>query len=335
MKYINSFIYITFIFVTPLLLCATALSAQSTAAHAGALLTGGKSLSLYERISAIEQRYSIQIHFSEFPIDTGRFAISAAPRETGAQKKLKTRHPYQNKDTTQVPNLVKPGERKTRFAYLQVADSIYRDSLLQIFSEEWEKYPPAFIRSIDIKNVYFVRNLQVYGQTRYAMPDGASNDLYYNTDYVGIRKESYLRHSLHHELYHLIEKQFFGDFYYVDATWASFNPPLFSYSTGGADAYAKQQFSKQVHPYKGFVSGYATSGLEEDKAEVFAYMMTGNQFLQLLRWSQDDIILAQKMAYMMGFTRGICREMDMEYFLKIHEIKTKQVSQPLLPNDIY
>jgi hypothetical protein len=140
---------------------------------------------------------------------------------------------------------------------------------------------------------------------------------------------------MHHEFYHLVEKNYFGNFYYNDRSWVSFNPLDFSYGSGGAAAYANPEFARRQYPYKGFITGYATSGIEEDKAELFGYLMTTQEYLKLQKWIREDQVLSNKVAYFMGFLRGMCREMDYDFFIKIHQVKMKMISIPVIANDIF
>lgn len=272
------------------------------------------------RIDSIEKKYGIRVYIDQFTIDTSRAEIDPVIVDTMR---------------TTAANLIVPSLYKYSFNYLEKRDEGKRDSLLQVFIEEWNKYPVEFVKSSKLTAVYFVKNLKVSGQSRYAMPEGVYNALYYDVNYVNARLDQYLRHSMHHEFYHLIEKNYFGDYYFLDKSWISFNPLDFSYGSGGAAAYANPEFARRQYPYKGFITGYATVGIEEDKAEVFGYLMTTQEFLKLTRWIKDDATLGRKVAYFMGLIRGMCRTMDYDFFLGIHQVKMKTISVPMIGNDIF
>jgi len=272
------------------------------------------------RLDSIEKKYGIKVYIGEFIIDTSRAEIAAIIADTIRRTG---------------PNLMVPGLRKYSFNYLERKDEGKRDSLLQVFFEEWNKYPVEFVKSSQLTAIYFVKNLKVSGQSRYAMPEGFSNALYYDVNYVNGRSDQYLRHSMHHEFYHLIEKNYFGDYYFLDKSWVSFNPLDFTYGSGGAAAYANPEFARRQYPYKGFITGYATVGIEEDKAEVFGYLMTTQEFLKLTRWIKEDATLGRKVAYFMGLIRGMCRRMDYDFFLDIHQVRMKTISVPMIGNDIF
>ncbi|HRE65364.1 MAG TPA: putative zinc-binding metallopeptidase [Cyclobacteriaceae bacterium] len=193
-----------------------------------------------------------------------------------------------------------------------------RNKLLQIFAEEWEKYPEDFIRQSNLKSIVFVSTLAVNGQNRYAMPDARFGRLYFDVAFVNRNSDRYLRHSIHHEFHHLVQYKAFNDFYYKDPSWISFNKKNFKYGSGGASAYAKPNYSRKIHPEKGFVTGYATYGVEEDMAELFGYAMTTSEFPMLLKWIKRDKILAKKFAYLLGMLSVQSKQFNSDYLLKIH-----------------
>jgi Putative zinc-binding metallo-peptidase len=209
-------------------------------------------------------------------------------------------------------------KKQYEYACLETADSLGRDRLLGYFLKEWGKYPVEWVKKTGIRSIIFVKDLKVQGQKRYAMPNAEKMALYFDVNYGKFASNQYLRHCIHHEYYHLIEYQFFKDFYYKDPNWMAFNRADFTYGEGGAAAYTNGMAARKKHPV-GFPTGYATFGLEEDKAEVFAFLMTTSEYVQLADWQKEDIILSNKIAYMKSFMKGICGEMDDAYFLEIHQ----------------
>jgi hypothetical protein len=194
----------------------------------------------------------------------------------------------------------------------------------KLFLEEWNKYPREWIKATKLKGIVFVKNLSVDKQKRMAMPDSEGRVLYYDVGYLKYG-EKYNRETIHHEFYHLIEYEFFGDFYYKDPVWAKFNPQGFSYGKGGASAYTDKSYVHKEHPSQGFVSSYSTYGLEEDKAEVYAYLFHTELYNKLKLWIKKDLYLAQKVNYLLDFIQARVSSMDSDYFAKIHKI-----SDPIL-----
>ena len=103
----------------------------------------------------------------------------------------------------------------------------------------------------------------------------------------------------------MLEEAIHGNGYYYDPTWAHFNSPNFRYGSGGASMQAGH-LSIFNHPALGFVNHYAMSGLEEDKAEIFAALMVPEERQQLANWiKQGDYVLKQKRDYMRAFIQSL------------------------------
>jgi hypothetical protein len=174
---------------------------------------------------------------------------------------------------------------------------------LQLFEKEWRKYSKNYTFNTNVKQIAFVKNLAYAGQTRAAIPDAYKEILYYDF-LVGNYDSTYQKHVVHHEYYHMIEEQFNGSQYYKDAKWASFNNPKFQYGMGGAYARGSDQYPI-THPLDGFMNLYSISGLEEDKAEVYAFLFVKEEYEKVKEWLDKDVILSKKVNYMKEFITKI------------------------------
>lgn len=174
---------------------------------------------------------------------------------------------------------------------------------LQLFCEEFSKYPPSFVRRTRLSEVVLVKNLAWQGAQRGAIPDFLKEILVLNFEGSSY-KNDYLRHIVHHEYYHLIEQELNGDAYWKDPKWAAFNETAFKYGSGGRYARGSNMFA-MTHPAKGFVNLYSASGLEEDKAEIFACLFMNEEYQRIQPWTRSDPILAAKIRYMKNFMLGI------------------------------
>src|SRR5690606_19670716 len=82
----------------------------------------------------------------------------------------------------------------------------------------------------------------------------------------------FLRRLIHHESFHFVDLADDGTVQ-RDPTWEALNPPGFVYGHGGRSM--RDPAASEPDPaLTGFVTRYAQAALEEDKAEVFAFMMT-------------------------------------------------------------
>ncbi|MEQ8765264.1 MAG: putative zinc-binding metallopeptidase [Planctomycetota bacterium] len=190
------------------------------------------------------------------------------------------------------------------------------ESYLDILEEELGKYPADFLKRTKLKVVALGRGLQFRKQPRAALPDYVKETLYYDIDYLVTSDASYVRHVIHHEYYHMIEEEWNGSAYYKDPAWAKLNESDFRYGTGGVNA-RNGDVSVFDHPRSGFVNGYAMSGLEEDKAEVWASMFLAERWKLVGPWAEEDRRLAAKIAFLEKAAKKVSRKMDDAYWKKL------------------
>lgn len=183
--------------------------------------------------------------------------------------------------------------------------------------DEWSKYPRDYIRAIRVGGVVLVNNLFVSGGPRAGMPDWGGNVMYY--DIENGRNDEYARLIIHHELDHLLTYNLFGTFTPSDPGWMALNPPGFNYGNGGAACNADPTVCPHgQHVVTGFVSGYATSAIEEDKAETYGYLMETTYYKQVQTWIASDTALAAKVANDKAFLCGLASSMCGSYFASIN-----------------
>jgi hypothetical protein len=167
------------------------------------------------------------------------------------------------------------------------------DRVADVVTRELSVHPPAFIRATGLKAVWIARQLTVGGQPRAAVVLQDRGTLVINVDAPEHR--NYLRHGIQHELYHLVELTTAGDFYFKDPKWAALNPPGTTYGSGGRhEQDSAKDPGRLDHPAPGFVSRYAQSGIEEDKAETFACLSIPEERILLDNWCKSDHSLAAK-----------------------------------------
>lgn len=162
---------------------------------------------------------------------------------------------------------------------------------LPLFAQELQKLPAELLTLSGLQTVAFVRQLQVATQPRAAVPDYNHEVLYYD---ISPKSDSYLRHVVHHEFYHMLEQQLYGSAYYQDPEWLLLNPDGFAYGKGGA-ATRDPQAAAFSHPAPGFINGYAMSGIEEDKAEIWTVIWANDSWQQVKAMFEQDAVLAAKL----------------------------------------
>jgi hypothetical protein len=153
----------------------------------------------------------------------------------------------------------------------------------KMLAEEYSKYTPSYIKSTGLKKIYLVQNLAVHGQERGGMPEPIFEDaLYFDVSSMYVQSEdgNYLRRTYHHEYKHLIDYNLFGSYQGDKAAWLTCNATATTYGNGGGSMYADASYAHEYHPEDGFITGYATSAIEEDMAETYAHFMTSPDKLQ-------------------------------------------------------
>jgi hypothetical protein len=182
---------------------------------------------------------------------------------------------------------------------LEDTDSPALKRFAGLFSQEFSKYPVSFIKRSNLKLVVFVKKLTVFSQKRSAMPDYFKEVLYMDI-YVGDYDSTYQKHIIHHEFYHMVEQEFNGNAYYKDPAWSTLNAPGFQYGTGGKNARGSSMYPL-THPEAGFINLYSASGLEEDKAELYASLFIPEEASRVDGWAKDDFILRKKVGFLKAF----------------------------------
>lgn len=151
--------------------------------------------------------------------------------------------------------------------------------------DEIARFPPGFIPAIGLRRVLACEGLSEAGQPISSLPNYERSLLLDVAAPVG-----YLRRLFHHEVFHFFD---FAEDEQLrhDPEWSALNEPDFEYGAGGRSMRAPGS-SRLSGQQPGFVSRYATSGVEEDKAELFAFMVTApSQVAELMR---DDPVLVRK-----------------------------------------
>lgn len=169
--------------------------------------------------------------------------------------------------------------------------------LAKIIAEEWQKYDTTSIKDSGLKKIYIVNNLIVDGQFRSGMPEPIFEDALYfdaSAKYVDSEGGDYIRRTLHHEFKHLIDYNQHGSYRYEDILWLSCNTKPNVYKQGGAAMQNNPDYAHAEHPEPGFVNGYSTSAIEEDRAEVYALLLTNPAKLQNM--AKNDASLQCKIA---------------------------------------
>ena len=185
--------------------------------------------------------------------------------------------------------------------------------------KEWQKYPAGFLQKVGLKQVAVVGKINNSGNNVAAMPRAEDKDVVYFSTLFGT--DSYIKRVAHHELDHLIEYNAHGSYYYADPGYASCNKPGFVYGTGGLAAYSGTGLNSYTrHPVEGLIDGYATYGIEEDKAEVYTELWANIGVLNQLS-STDSRLECKKQAYL-KFLQTFDPNISEEFLAKLPAVAT-------------
>ncbi len=137
----------------------------------------------------------------------------------------------------------------------------------RVVSEELERYPRSFFEAARLRRVLMCGDLREAGRPIPSLPN-YERTLVLDVD----APEGFTRRLVHHEVFHFAD---LAD----DATltndpeWSALNDRWFTYGDGGR-FHREPRAADIATDLPGFLSLYSRSGLEEDKAEVFSFLMT-------------------------------------------------------------
>jgi hypothetical protein len=158
-----------------------------------------------------------------------------------------------------------------------------------IVSRELTRYPRAFLEAARLRGVVFADDLHEGENPIPSLPNVAGLLL---LDVAG--SESDLVRGLHHEVFHFADLADDGSVA-PDPAWEELNTPGFAYGAGGRTlraAWAARPPEDDGFVSGGFVSSYATSGVEEDKAETFAFALARPAEVRA-RAARDAVVAAK------------------------------------------
>lgn len=186
----------------------------------------------------------------------------------------------------------------------------------KMFVEEFSLYPIEFVRRTRLQRIVLCEELSFSGQLRTALPDFENNTLYLDVA-RGANNKTYMRTVLHHEFFHLVDYADDG-VVYGDDKWSALNPDTFSYGTGGRNAQSNRDTSKLTDQYPGFLNHYSTTGVEEDKAEIFANLIVRTSHVE--RVILTDPVLDTKVKRMKKLLHDFSSDVDESFWKKASKV---------------
>ncbi|KAG8467372.1 hypothetical protein KFE25_000688 [Diacronema lutheri] len=151
---------------------------------------------------------------------------------------------------------------------------------MELIAPEFASYPLPFASKAGLDRIIFCSRLHYDGQRRGHVPSFHSRAMY--IDCMAQPKRRVVS-SFHHELWHFADYTMLGrDYEFADAEWLSLNPAGFTYGKGGAAMRSEDTTSGYIGSANSdaFLNRYSTASAAEDKAEVWAALLTDMQLVE-------------------------------------------------------
>lgn len=185
------------------------------------------------------------------------------------------------------------------------------DRYAPLFEREWRRYPKSLMARTKLFKIVIGADVKVLNQPRAAVPDFVPG-WYWLDAQVGQRIPRYGKHVLHHDFFHMIDERDTPDGR-RDAAWELLNPPEVKYGKGGWFM-QKGNVGALREDLPGFLTEYATSAVEEDKAEVYGHLLGSPAFVR--RRAAADPVLAAKIARVKELVKAFEPAMDDAWWAK-------------------
>jgi len=186
-----------------------------------------------------------------------------------------------------------------------------------LFVREFTLLPASMIEKARLKRVVLCEQLSFAGQRRSAVPDFERDALYPEVS-RGSRHSRYLAAVIHHEFFHMVDYRDDGQLYRDDA-WSALNPSGFKYGNGGKNWQGDSKTTVFTDKYPGFLTHYMTTGVEEDKAELFAHLIVNSEYVK--DRAKTDAVLRAKVARMKALLKSFCPDMNDEFWKKVEKVE--------------
>ena len=215
---------------------------------------------------------------------------------------------------------------KVRLEYSYFTDKKLTEfkAFMRMCREQLEIYPVQITERLNVKNLYMLdtfnfRGAGVAGQGMSWLPQASFAYGLRTFDPAVVKSMDFLRRTIHHEVLHLMDRQFSKEGGPIYGThWDSLNQEGFRYkigSPGAASSPSQLRFYKDNTKWQGFAEPYGMNIATDDRATLYARLMTahvadegrGDQpFLDKLK---TDPILKAKADRLIDFFRLLKRDL--------------------------
>ena len=176
---------------------------------------------------------------------------------------------------------------------------------LPLLTLELSLYPSTFLSKLKMRQIIVCHSINFHyndiEQYRPGLAD-TSSEIMGMVYSAKERDIDTIRSVIHHELFHYFEYLTYGCFQQNDYEWNLFNPKDFVYGNNTAN------YNNYHSDY--FVTQFSKNSIEEDRAEMFAWMVTKGDILQNLQKREGvfgkALIIRKRLEYFdpIGFRTG-------------------------------
>lgn len=195
-------------------------------------------------------------------------------------------------------------------------DSILLSNHLRLLARELELYPKDFFQRIDLKYLCLTAAAKYSEQLRAAIPDPIRKALILETSERLKSDTTYQKHVFHHDLFHYVEMMTLRQ-EDIFKKWNKLNPKGFHYRGSGAMQFNPRYVGvdwSYVHPQEGFITNYAMTAAEEDRAELAAFLLIPEKLRILNPLVREDKTLRKKVRQIEAFFVGL--GLNLESYLR-------------------
>ena len=182
-----------------------------------------------------------------------------------------------------------------------------------LLAQEFGLYPPELVKRVRLRRIVLCSQLAYDGQLRAAIPDFQHHTLFLDVA-RGAATPLYQRRVIHHEFFHIVDLRDDGKLY-EDVTWSALNPEGFTYGRGGINAQGDARMSLWTEEYPGFLTLYGRTGVEEDKAELFSFLLMHPA--DVAARSADDECLRVKVERLRALLTGFEKRLDANFWKRV------------------
>jgi len=198
-----------------------------------------------------------------------------------------------------------PIKTSTNLLWATEADPYHLNAYVPLLASEILLYPPEFVRRSGLKRIILCGELDSKEGRRGGYADAEHGDIYLDVE-RGSYSKPYKRLGIHHEFFHFFDYRDDGRVF-QDERWERLNSDSFRYAGGGVTM-QDDPTAGLTRDIPGFLTRYAMSGVEEDKAEMFSHMMVEYRYVR--DRAIKDRVIGKKWSEMKDLLRRFSPDMD-------------------------